>query len=182
MQLDDVCPACTEPSGAESVLREQEKNWPCYECNRRFMSSEQLQEHLNMHDDKLNIIQRFGHIKLPVDLIEHIMDLLTSVDKLPFDERIDGSLNGLKVVEMAAETMDTETDEALDPVPIHSDTLQEEGDSVTPPPATEIPEAGKDDLPQMSPEDLHLTPQDMKRARRIRVGISSDLHTRLSAL
>uniref|UniRef100_A0A671KWA9 PR domain zinc finger protein 10 n=1 Tax=Sinocyclocheilus anshuiensis TaxID=1608454 RepID=A0A671KWA9_9TELE len=35
------------------VLREQEKNWPCYECNRRFMSSEQLQQHLNMHDDKL---------------------------------------------------------------------------------------------------------------------------------
>uniref|UniRef100_A0AAY4E1C4 PR domain zinc finger protein 10 n=1 Tax=Denticeps clupeoides TaxID=299321 RepID=A0AAY4E1C4_9TELE len=34
------------------VLREQEKNWPCYECNRRFMSSEQLQQHLNMHDDK----------------------------------------------------------------------------------------------------------------------------------
>lgn len=42
-----------------SVLREQEKNWPCYECNRRFMSSEQLQQHLNMHDDKLNLIQRF---------------------------------------------------------------------------------------------------------------------------
>uniref|UniRef100_A0A673MXQ5 PR domain zinc finger protein 10 n=1 Tax=Sinocyclocheilus rhinocerous TaxID=307959 RepID=A0A673MXQ5_9TELE len=40
------------------VLREQEKNWPCYECNRRFMSSEQLQQHLNMHDDKLNLIQR----------------------------------------------------------------------------------------------------------------------------
>uniref|UniRef100_A0A671XR33 PR domain zinc finger protein 10 n=1 Tax=Sparus aurata TaxID=8175 RepID=A0A671XR33_SPAAU len=34
------------------VLREQEKNWPCYECNRRFVSSEQLQQHLNMHDDK----------------------------------------------------------------------------------------------------------------------------------
>uniref|UniRef100_A0A8C1X516 PR domain zinc finger protein 10 n=1 Tax=Cyprinus carpio TaxID=7962 RepID=A0A8C1X516_CYPCA len=40
------------------VLREQEKNWPCYECNRRFVSSEQLQQHLNMHDDKLNLIQR----------------------------------------------------------------------------------------------------------------------------
>uniref|UniRef100_A0AAR2ISC7 PR domain zinc finger protein 10 n=1 Tax=Pygocentrus nattereri TaxID=42514 RepID=A0AAR2ISC7_PYGNA len=41
------------------ALREQEKNWPCYECNRRFMSSEQLQQHLNMHDDKLDLIQRF---------------------------------------------------------------------------------------------------------------------------
>lgn len=41
-----------------SVLREQEKNWPCYECNRRFMSSEQLQQHLNMHDDKLDCVTR----------------------------------------------------------------------------------------------------------------------------
>uniref|UniRef100_A0A8C7IGL7 PR domain containing 10 n=1 Tax=Oncorhynchus kisutch TaxID=8019 RepID=A0A8C7IGL7_ONCKI len=40
------------------VLREQEKNWPCYECNRRFMSSEQLQQHLNMHDDKLDCVTR----------------------------------------------------------------------------------------------------------------------------
>uniref|UniRef100_A0A3Q3AXG3 PR domain zinc finger protein 10 n=1 Tax=Kryptolebias marmoratus TaxID=37003 RepID=A0A3Q3AXG3_KRYMA len=36
------------------VLQEQEWNWPCYECNRRFVSSEQLQLHLNMHDDKLS--------------------------------------------------------------------------------------------------------------------------------
>uniref|UniRef100_A0A669BKL8 PR domain zinc finger protein 10 n=1 Tax=Oreochromis niloticus TaxID=8128 RepID=A0A669BKL8_ORENI len=40
------------------VLREQEKNWPCYECNRRFVSSEQLQQHLNMHDDKLSSVTR----------------------------------------------------------------------------------------------------------------------------
>ncbi|OCT70423.1 PR domain zinc finger protein 10 isoform X1 [Xenopus laevis] len=40
------------------VLREQEKNWPCYECNRRFMSSEQLQQHLNSHDEKLDFISR----------------------------------------------------------------------------------------------------------------------------
>uniref|UniRef100_A0A3B3B496 PR domain zinc finger protein 10 n=1 Tax=Oryzias melastigma TaxID=30732 RepID=A0A3B3B496_ORYME len=40
------------------VLREQEKNWPCYECNRRFVSSEQLQQHLNMHDDKLSSASR----------------------------------------------------------------------------------------------------------------------------
>lgn len=43
-----------------SVLREQEKNWPCYECNRRFVSSEQLQQHLNMHDDKLNSVTRYN--------------------------------------------------------------------------------------------------------------------------
>ncbi|XP_059813132.1 PR domain zinc finger protein 10 isoform X1 [Hypanus sabinus] len=40
------------------VLRDQEKNWPCYECNRRFTSSEQLQQHLNMHDEKLDYFSR----------------------------------------------------------------------------------------------------------------------------
>ncbi|XP_062364780.1 PR domain zinc finger protein 10 isoform X5 [Cinclus cinclus] len=40
------------------VLREQEKNWPCYECNRRFVSSEQLQQHLNSHDEKLDFFSR----------------------------------------------------------------------------------------------------------------------------
>ncbi|MEE6511614.1 hypothetical protein FKM82_018261 [Ascaphus truei] len=42
----------------KKVLREQEKNWPCYECNRRFMSSEQLQQHLNCHDEKLDFFSR----------------------------------------------------------------------------------------------------------------------------
>lgn len=66
---DDMCPVTTSynsTSGCSwsslsvvpSVLREQEKNWPCYECNRRFVSSEQLQQHLNMHDDKLNSVTR----------------------------------------------------------------------------------------------------------------------------
>lgn len=43
------------------MLREQENNWPCYECNRRFVSSEQLQQHLNMHDDKLNSASRYEY-------------------------------------------------------------------------------------------------------------------------
>ena len=46
---------CSDPP---PVLREQEKNWPCYECNRRFVSSEQLQQHLNMHDDKLDYVSK----------------------------------------------------------------------------------------------------------------------------
>lgn len=46
------------------MLREQENNWPCYECNRRFVSSEQLQQHLNMHDDKLNSASRFVYFFL----------------------------------------------------------------------------------------------------------------------
>ena len=43
------------------VLREQEKNWPCYECNRRFISSEQLQQHLNSHDEKLDVFSRYDN-------------------------------------------------------------------------------------------------------------------------
>lgn len=46
------------------VLREQEKNWPCYECNRRFMSSEQLQQHLNSHDEKLDFFSRYWELYL----------------------------------------------------------------------------------------------------------------------
>ncbi|XP_076968553.1 PR domain zinc finger protein 10 isoform X3 [Tamandua tetradactyla] len=46
------------------VLREQEKNWPCYECNRRFISSEQLQQHLNSHDEKLDVFSRSLWIKI----------------------------------------------------------------------------------------------------------------------
>ncbi|KAB0405051.1 hypothetical protein E2I00_012260 [Balaenoptera physalus] len=45
-------------SPTTAVLREQEKNWPCYECNRRFVSSEQLQQHLNSHDEKLDVFSR----------------------------------------------------------------------------------------------------------------------------
>ncbi|KTG44651.1 hypothetical protein cypCar_00024850 [Cyprinus carpio] len=96
-------------------------------------------------------------------------ELLASVDKLPFEERTDGALNGLKVVEMAAESMETETEEGLDTPATHTEELQEEGDSFTPPPATEVPGSAKEDLSQTSPEDPHLTPQDMRRARRIRV-------------
>ncbi|XP_042199799.1 PR domain zinc finger protein 10 isoform X2 [Callorhinchus milii] len=40
------------------VLRDQERNWPCFECNRRFTSSEQLQQHLNMHDEKIDFFSR----------------------------------------------------------------------------------------------------------------------------
>uniref|UniRef100_A0A3Q2YXS4 PR domain zinc finger protein 10 n=1 Tax=Hippocampus comes TaxID=109280 RepID=A0A3Q2YXS4_HIPCM len=40
------------------VLREQEKNWPCYECSRRFVSSEQLQQHLNLHDNMIYSVSR----------------------------------------------------------------------------------------------------------------------------
>lgn len=72
-------------------------------------------------------------------------------------------------MEMTAESMETETEEGLDAPATHTEVLQEEGDSVTPPPATEVPGSAKEDLSQTSPEDPHLTLHDMRRARRIRV-------------
>uniref|UniRef100_A0A3Q2XZS3 PR domain zinc finger protein 10 n=1 Tax=Hippocampus comes TaxID=109280 RepID=A0A3Q2XZS3_HIPCM len=44
----------------ERKLREQEKNWPCYECSRRFVSSEQLQQHLNLHDNMIYSVSSRG--------------------------------------------------------------------------------------------------------------------------
>ncbi|KAA8594105.1 hypothetical protein FQN60_004939 [Etheostoma spectabile] len=102
----------------KKVLREQEKNWPCYECNRRFVSSEQLQQHLNMHDDKVHSVtrsrgrgrgrgrRRFGTGRRPgrppkfirLDAPE-IMELTEKA----LEEQVEGAQNGMKVVEMEVE-------------------------------------------------------------------------------
>ncbi|XP_051512220.1 PR domain zinc finger protein 10 isoform X3 [Myxocyprinus asiaticus] len=186
------------------VLREQEKNWPCYECNRRFMSSEQLQQHLNMHDDKLDLIQRpkgrgrgrgrkrFGAARrpgrrtklicpqTPAESADKSQELLACVNKLPYEERTDGALNGLKVVEMTADAVEAETGEGLDTQVTHTDTLQDEGDSGTLPLAAEGLESVKDDLSLTDPVDPHLSPQDMRRARRIRNAALQHLFIRKS--
>ncbi|XP_051579757.1 PR domain zinc finger protein 10 isoform X3 [Myxocyprinus asiaticus] len=186
------------------VLREQDKNWPCYECNRRFMSSEQLQQHLNMHDDKLDLVQRpkgrgrgrgrkrFGTARrpgrrtkficpqTPAESADKTQELLASVDKLPYEERTDGALNGLKVVEMTADAVEAGTGEGFDTQMTHTEALQDEGDSGTPPLDSELPVSVKDDLPQTGPVDPHLTPQDMRRARRIRNAALQHLFIRKS--
>lgn len=35
-----------------SAVEEMEQMWPCFECNERFVSSEELQKHLNVHDNE----------------------------------------------------------------------------------------------------------------------------------
>ncbi|KAJ8402155.1 hypothetical protein AAFF_G00370200 [Aldrovandia affinis] len=110
------------------VLREQEKNWPCYECNRRFMSSEQLQQHLNMHDDKLDFVtrakgrsrgrgrKRFGTGRRPgrppkfmrqeitAEISEdRTQEMLGFSGKAQFAEVPEGALNGLRDVELGAQ-------------------------------------------------------------------------------
>lgn len=34
------------------AIDEFEHLWPCFECNERFVSSEELQKHLNVHDNE----------------------------------------------------------------------------------------------------------------------------------
>lgn len=31
-------------------LNNERNPWPCFECNQRFLTSEKLQKHLNVHD------------------------------------------------------------------------------------------------------------------------------------
>uniref|UniRef100_A0A8C9TLQ1 PR domain zinc finger protein 10 n=1 Tax=Scleropages formosus TaxID=113540 RepID=A0A8C9TLQ1_SCLFO len=154
------------------VLREQEKNWPCYECNRRFMSSEQLQQHLNMHDDKLDFVSRgrsrgrgrkrfgtgrrpgrppkFMRLDTPAESSEDkTKDVLAYPGKGVFSDAVEGTLNGLKSVELPAEAGSAAP---MDP----------------PPPATGVSEPVKSDPSLGSQLDSHLTHQDMRRAKRIR--------------
>ncbi|KAM4566409.1 PR domain zinc finger protein 10 isoform 1-T4 [Odontesthes bonariensis] len=182
------------------VLREQEKNWPCYECNRRFVSSEQLQLHLNMHDDKLSSVtrsrgrgrgrgrKRFGtgrrpgrppkFIRLdpPIDAsVDKTTEMLELTEK-PLEERVEGAQNGLKEVEMETDgEAGTEAEGQLEPpagepVP----------ESIMPPSITDLPVLLKEDPAQSSQSDAHLTSQEMRRAKRIRNAALQHLFIRKS--
>ncbi|KAK2846664.1 hypothetical protein Q5P01_009663 [Channa striata] len=170
------------------VLREQEKTWPCYECNRRFVSSEQLQQHLNIHDEELNSVtrsrgrgrgrgrKRFGtgrrpvcppkfiRLEAPVDASGDKTTMLELTEKQPMEERVEGPQNGLKVAEMELET-ETETEAKSQLPPPPGEPVPE---SVTPPSNTDPPVPLKEDPAQSSQSDGHLTSQDMRRAKRIR--------------
>ncbi|XP_055938883.1 PR domain zinc finger protein 10-like isoform X1 [Argiope bruennichi] len=44
-----------EPNEEEKkAMEEQENAWPCFECNQRFLTSVDLQKHLNQHDEENN--------------------------------------------------------------------------------------------------------------------------------
>ncbi|XP_065273070.1 PR domain zinc finger protein 10 isoform X8 [Emys orbicularis] len=160
------------------VLRDQEKNWPCYECNRRFMSSEQLQQHLNSHDEKLDFFsrargrgrgrgkRRFGPGRRPgrppkfmrlevtsengEKCEEGTQDLLNFSSKGQFDEAGQATLNGLEQQEQTP--VPPETQSPLDQQPEgHPMQLQQQHD--------ESP----------VPTQSTMTADDMRRAKRIRV-------------
>uniref|UniRef100_A0AAQ5YDL4 PR domain zinc finger protein 10 n=1 Tax=Amphiprion ocellaris TaxID=80972 RepID=A0AAQ5YDL4_AMPOC len=148
------------------VLREQEKNWPCYECNRRFVSSEQLQQHLNMHDDKLNSVsrsrgrgrgrgrKRFGTGRRPGRPPKFIR----------LDPPVDSSGDKTTVRDTSIQTT------MINPL----------RESVTSPSNTDLPAPLKEDPAQSSQSDAHLTSQDMRRAKRIRNAALQHLFIRKS--
>ncbi|KAM9297037.1 LOW QUALITY PROTEIN: PR domain zinc finger protein 10 [Gastrophryne carolinensis] len=165
------------------VLREQEKNWPCYECNRRFMSSEQLQQHLNTHDEKLDFFSRtkgrgrgrtkrkfapgrrpgrppkFLHLDACGDKEKCTLgnlELSHFQDKRPGLEEPDHpSLNGLEQSELTLTPVTQEPEEQPQPeTPI----LQ-----AAPPPVQATPPVSHSSL----------TPEDMRRAKRIRLELQN---------
>ncbi|XP_030620653.1 PR domain zinc finger protein 10 isoform X1 [Chanos chanos] len=187
------------------VLREQEKNWPCYECNRRFMSSEQLQQHLNMHDDKLDFAQRpkgrsrgrgrkrfgtgrrpgrppkFVRLEPPVESGDKPQDVLAFSDKLPFEDQSDGALNGLKVVELGPEAVSSNQQGTLDAPAAQPEALPDGEASATPPLIADTPgDSLKEDPSAENQTDPHLSAQDMRRARRIRNAALQHLFIRKS--
>ncbi|XP_059685596.1 PR domain zinc finger protein 10 isoform X5 [Gavia stellata] len=171
------------------VLREQEKNWPCYECNRRFMSSEQLQQHLNSHDEKLDFFsrargrgrgrgkRRFGPGRRPgrppkfmrmevtsengEKCEEGTQDLLHFSSKGQFDEAGQVTLNGLEQQEQTP--VPSETQSALE--------QQSENH-----PLQIQPQHDESTVPTQST----MTADDMRRAKRIRNAALQHLFIRKS--
>lgn len=89
--------------------------------------------------------------------------MLELTEKQPLEERTEAAQNGLKVVEPEPDAgMEAEgqiVPSAGEPVP----------ESVTPPSNMDLPVPLKEDPAQSSQSDAHLTSQDMRRAKRIRV-------------
>ncbi|XP_059269826.1 PR domain zinc finger protein 10 isoform X2 [Mustela nigripes] len=165
------------------VLREQEKNWPCYECNRRFISSEQLQQHLNSHDEKLDVFsrtrgrgrgrgkRRFGPGRRPGRPPKFIrleitsengdkcddgtQDLLHFSTKDQFDEAEPATLNGLD-----------QPEQTTLPIP---QLPQETQPSLEHEPETHSLHLQPQHEESVLPTQSTLTADDMRRAKRIRV-------------
>ncbi|KAM6043247.1 PR domain zinc finger protein 10 isoform 3-T7 [Chlamydotis macqueenii] len=171
------------------VLREQEKNWPCYECSRRFMSSEQLQQHLNSHDEKLDFFsrargrgrgrgkRRFGPGRRPgrppkfmrVEVTsengekceEGTQDLLHFSSKGQFDEAGQAALNGLEQQEQTAVPSETQS------------ALEQQSENR---PLQIQPQHDESTVPTQST----MTADDMRRAKRIRNAALQHLFIRKS--
>lgn len=91
--------------------------------------------------------------------------MLELTEKQLLEERVEGAQNGLKVVEMEPEAeTGTEAEGQLTPT-----TGEPVAESITPPSSTDLSVPLKEDPAQSNQSDAHLTSQDMRRAKRIRV-------------
>lgn len=181
-------------SSVTVVLREQEKNWPCYECNRRFISSEQLQQHLNSHDEKLDVFsrtrgrgrgrgkRRFGPGRRPGRPPKFIrleitsengeksddgtQDLLHFPTKEQFDEAEPATLNGLD-----------QPEQTTIPIP---QLPQETQSSLEHEPETHTLHLQPQHEESVVPTQSTLTADDMRRAKRIRNAALQHLFIRKS--
>ncbi|XP_057695884.1 PR domain zinc finger protein 10-like isoform X1 [Corythoichthys intestinalis] len=164
------------------VLRELEKNWPCYECSRRFVSSEQLQQHLNMHDNMIQSVsrskgrgrargrKRFGTSRRPgrppkfirldapvEDEVDKTTEMLDLSEAQPLDEPMEAAQNG---VEVTVSEPDTEAEGQTAPPAIEP--------SVTPPSNPDPPPPAKEELAQDEQSEAHLLSPDVRRLKRMR--------------
>lgn len=89
-------------------------------------------------------------------------EMLELAEKQPLEERTE---NGLMVVEMEPEA-ETETEAETQPILPTGESLAE---PVTPPSSTDTAVPLKEDPGQNNQPEAHLTSQDMRRAKRIRV-------------
>ncbi|XP_008424694.1 PR domain zinc finger protein 10 isoform X2 [Poecilia reticulata] len=180
------------------ALQEQEWNWPCYECNRRFVSSEQLQQHLNMHDDKLSSAsrsrgrgrgrgrKRFGtgrrpgrppkfiHVDPAADTNGDKTAEMLDLTEKPLEE--DGAQNGLKEVDTEPEAEAGTEDEGPPEPPTEEPLLQADAA----PPRPDLAAPVKEDPAQSGQPEPHLTSQDLHRAKKIRNAALQHLFIRKS--
>lgn len=177
------------------ALRELERNWPCYECNKRFVSSEQLQHHLNMHDDKLTTVTRprgrgrgrgkkrygkrpgrpakFVRLDSVGDSAEKTTEMLELSEQQDNEEELGEVQNGLKA------KLETEPGRELEGELASAEEVSVP-ESAAPSSNSEAPVVLKEDPSQSSESDAHLTSQEMRRAKRIRNAALQHLFIRKS--
>lgn len=80
-------------------------------------------------------------------------------------------MNGLKVDELGEDTVESATDGTLETQAGQTDTLNDASAAESQIPASNDSQADKEDQNASVTTDPHLTPQDMRRARRIRVRV-----------
>lgn len=91
--------------------------------------------------------------------------MLELAEKQLLEERVEAAQNGLKVVEMEPEP-ETATEAEGQLIPPAGEAVAE---SITTPSTTDLSVPLKEDPAQSGQSDAHLTSQDIRRAKRIRV-------------